>query len=162
MTRRLILMRHAKSDWDDPVLRDIERPLSERGRVNATALGDWLRSRGYLPDAVLCSSATRTAETFVGLALECPVRYLPELYHAPPATLLTALRQAEGQTVILLAHNPGIGDFAQDIVQSPPDHHRFGDYPTGATLVCDLPVNDWTDAQLRSAQVVDFIVPRDL
>ena len=162
MTRRLILMCHAKSDWGDPGLRDIERPLSRRGREGSAALGDWLRRKGHIPDAALCSSATRTAETFERLKLDCPVRFVPELYHAPPATLMATLREAQGDSVILLAHNPGIGDFAKDIVANAPDHPRFADYPTGATLVCDLPINDWADAQLRSAQVVDFVVPRDL
>ena len=60
--RRLILTRHAKSDWDDPSLPDQERPLNARGRRSARALGDWLASRGYDPEEVLCSSARRTAD----------------------------------------------------------------------------------------------------
>ena len=66
MTLQLILMRHAKSSWDDPAAADFDRPLNGRGRRSAKALGHWLRQRGWLPDRVLCSSARRTRETLDG------------------------------------------------------------------------------------------------
>ena len=62
--RRLILTRHAKSAWDDPRLEDFDRPLNRRGLRAALELGEWLHSRGYEPDQVLCSSAQRTRETW--------------------------------------------------------------------------------------------------
>ena len=84
--RRLILTRHAKSAWDDPALDDHDRPLNGRGRRAARELGDWLASRGYLPEEVLCSSALRTRETWATVAatpLEVipALRILPDLYH---------------------------------------------------------------------------------
>ncbi|MBU2991643.1 histidine phosphatase family protein [Octadecabacter sp. 1_MG-2023] len=162
MTKRLILMRHAKSGWDDPLLSDIERPLNERGRKSATALGVWLSENGYLPDEVLCSSATRTGETFSRLAIDTPVTFKPDLYLASPNMLLKTLKQGTGDTVLMLAHNPGIAEFAEGILAAHPDHSRFLDYPTGATLVCDLPIEKWADAVPRSAHPVDFVIPRDL
>ena len=62
MSKTLILMRHAKSDWSSGVLEDHDRPLNARGQVAAAALGDWLRSKEWLPGEVLCSTATRTRE----------------------------------------------------------------------------------------------------
>ena len=62
--RRLILTRHAKSDWDDPLLADHDRPLNARGRRSARLLGDWLASRGYEPEEVLCSTAARCRQTW--------------------------------------------------------------------------------------------------
>ena len=62
MTRRLILMRHAKSSWDNPFAEDHQRPLNGRGKRSAKAIGEWLRAQGYLPDQILSSSATRTRE----------------------------------------------------------------------------------------------------
>ena len=67
--KRLILMRHAKSDWGDPMLPDHDRPLNKRGRRAASALGHWMREAGLRPDQILCSSATRTQETCARLAL---------------------------------------------------------------------------------------------
>ena len=58
--KRLILTRHAKSSWDDPLTPDHDRPLNDRGKAAAADLGQWLASRGYIPDEVLCSDALRT------------------------------------------------------------------------------------------------------
>lgn len=162
MTRRLILMRHAKSSWGDPAQPDHARPLNGRGQRSATALGDWLRTQGYLPDRVLSSSSVRTRDTFDRLGLDAPAQFSDALYHASPTIMLKALRTASGQTVLMLGHNPGIAAFARSLVATPPTHDRFDDYPTGATLVADFPITDWGDLTPRSGQAVDFIVPRAL
>jgi len=164
MSRRLILMRHAKSSWDTPDLDDKERPLNPRGRRSAAALGKWLTEKGYLPDMVLCSSSQRTRETLDGLKLGVtPVKYLDALYHASTNVLLDTLRESgAGKTALILTHNPGCANFADRILSDPHDHDDFHNYPTGATLVADLPVEHWSDAKFHSGKVVDFIVPRDL
>ena len=97
--RRLILMRHAKSDWNHPGLGDHDRPLNARGIASATALGDWLRAKDYIPDAVLCSSAERTGQTLLGLALPdgVPTTFTRTLYLAEAPQMLEQLRTAEGQ-----------------------------------------------------------------
>lgn len=162
MTRRLILMRHAKSSWTDPRQTDHARPLNERGKESVAALGDWLRVRGYLPDQALVSSAERTQQTFAGLALPLTPVLDDGLYHAGSLRMLAALRAATGRTVLMIGHNPGIAEFARDLVRSPPDHGRFRDYPTGATLVADFAVESWAQITPGTAQVVNFIVPREL
>lgn len=159
---RLILMRHAKSSWGTASLPDHDRPLNGRGRRSAAALGDWLRARGYLPDHVLCSTALRTRETLAGLGLDAPVDYLPSLYLAEPEALLAAVRAAHGHTVLVLAHNPGIAECAALMTPQAPDHPRFSDYPTGATLVIDLPAQGWAALRPGTGMAKDFIVPRDL
>ncbi len=158
----LILMRHAKSSWDDPFITDFERPLNKRGHRSAKALGDWLRSQELVPDEVISSSSTRTGQTFDGLEVPTPVRFTRALYHAGPAEMWQVLAEAAGTCVLMLAHNPGIAEFAQQIVQTPPDHARFWDYPTGATLVVEFPVNAWAEAQSGKGAVTHFVVPREL
>lgn len=162
MTKTLILMRHAKSSWNHPGLDDHDRPLNKRGRRSAEALGNWLREKGYLPDQVLCSDAIRTKETFGHLRLDAKVEYLPELYRATANQILRALSRASGDTVLLLAHNPGISGFAQGIVAEPPEHPRFEDFPTGATLVLRFDEDSWDRIKWRGGEVVDFVVPREL
>ncbi|WP_137701629.1 SixA phosphatase family protein [Marimonas lutisalis] len=164
MTRRLILMRHAKSSWDNPALDDHERPLNPRGKRSAVALGKWLSDKGHTPDIVLCSTATRTRETLDGLRLGVvPIKYLDALYHASTMVMLETLRDhGAGQCVLIVTHNPGCADFADRIVTAPPAHDRFFDYPTGATLVADLPIENWEDADFHSGAVVDFVIPREL
>ncbi|MGM0740585.1 MAG: SixA phosphatase family protein [Pseudomonadota bacterium] len=161
--RRVILMRHAKSSWGQSGLDDHARPLNGRGRRSAKALGAWLRDRNFTPDQILSSTSQRTRETCEQLGFEVKTRFLDSLYHADPDDLLGALQQGEGACVLLLGHNPGIGDFAQDIVDTPPDHARFADYPTGATLVVTFDINDWSALHPgMRGHVEGFIVPREL
>ncbi|WP_372612392.1 SixA phosphatase family protein [Aquicoccus sp.] len=164
MTRRLILMRHTKSSWDDPALPDRDRPLNTRGIRSARALGKWLAEKDYLPDTVLCSPAVRTRETLEGLKLGVvPVKYPDALYHASTGVILDTLHQhGAGKCVLMLTHNPGCADFADRIVTEPLKNDAFFDYPTGATLVLDLPVENWEDAAFHSGEVVDFVIPREL
>ncbi|WP_126978096.1 SixA phosphatase family protein [Frigidibacter oleivorans] len=160
---RLILIRHAKSSWDDPEAADHDRRLNARGRRSAEALGHWLRSRGYLPDQVLCSSATRTRETLEMLGLgEVPTQFVPALYHAEAQAMLAELRKATGQTVMMLGHNPGIAEFAARLLAAPPRHAEFAHYPTGATLVADFGGEGWASADWGTGAALDFVVPREL
>ena len=154
-------MRHAKSDWSYD-LDDHERPLNKRGRQSAYALRDWLGLNDYKPDQVLCSSAERTRETLFRLDIKTETTYLRELYLADAANILAVLKKASGDCVLLVAHNPGIAWFAEQIVSASPDHVRFSDYPTGATLVVDFEIDDWEDIRPGSGSSVDFAVPRDL
>ena len=161
--KRLILMRHAKSNWSHPGLRDIERPLNTRGEKSGTVLGKWLRNRNTLPDEVLCSAATRTQQTLAGLALpEVPTQVTRDLYLAEPEEMLAVLRRATSDTVLMLAHNPGIAELAAALVQDPPEHSGFMRYPTGATLIVDFDITDWNALKMHSGTVSDFTVPRDL
>ena len=165
-TKRLILMRHAKSNWEDPGVADEDRTLNPRGLRGARDLGPWLGSRGYLPDEVLCSTANRTRQTWDGIAASLPagatLRLVPALYQAEADTILGVLRQATSPVVLLIGHNPGISEVAHRLPAQPPLHPGFEHYPTGATLVLDLDIRTWSDLVDGNGQVMDFITPRDL
>ncbi|RXV64752.1 phosphoglycerate mutase [Roseovarius sp. A46] len=160
--KRLVLMRHAKSDWGDPALPDHARPLNERGRRSATALGDWLRTIDAVPDQILCSSSARTQETCARLKLPLAPELHDALYLAEAPDMLRLLRGATGSQVLMLGHNPGIAEFAARLVAAPPDHYRFGDYPTGATLVARFEIDDWADVAPGTGTALHFVIPRDL
>lgn len=166
MTKRLILTRHAKSSWDDPLLADHARPLNDRGIAASADLGGWLASRGYLPDQVLCSDSLRTRETWSRIAAALPgapdADLKPALYHAGPDVMLAVLRHAAGDCVMMVGHNPGIAEFAHRLVSRAPISPEFQRYPTGATLVADFPVDNWAEVAFGTAAVLDFIVPREL
>lgn len=155
-------MRHAKSSWDNPELSDHDRKLNKRGIRSAAALGKWLRDKGWLPDRVLCSSAVRTRETLSGLGLDAPAEVTGDLYRATANQMLRVLTRAEGDTVLMLGHNPAIQLFAEAIVAEPPEHLQFVTYPTGATLVVRFDADDWDKVVWRSGEVLDFVVPREL
>ena len=162
MTKTLILMRHAKSSWSHPGLDDHDRPLNKRGRKSAEAMGDWLREKGHLPDQVISSDAVRTKETYSGLKLTGKAEFTPDLYRVTANQMLRVLSSASGDTVLVLGHNPAIGAFAEEIVEEAPDHARFFDFPTGATLVVQFDIDDWARVAWRRGEVIDFAVPREL
>lgn len=160
--KTLILMRHAKSDWSNPWEADRARPLNKRGRRSATALGRWLRAQALVPDQILCSSALRAQETWAGLALPGRPDLRDSLYMAEPEQMLAELRHASGNTVLMIGHNPGIAGFAQSLVITPPDHDRFDDYPTGATLVVSFDLAAWSVLRPGTGTARHFIIPSDL
>lgn len=117
----LILVRHAKSDWSDPSLRDHDRALSGRGRKNAPEMADRLASTGVVVDIILSSTAVRartTAEAFAE-ALGAPLELVSELYLALGNTLLGTARLAatrhDLETIMVVAHDPGITDLANEL-----------------------------------------------
>ena len=160
--RRLILIRHAKSSWDNPVLSDFERPLNGRGRRSAHIIGDWLRDGAYLPDAAVVSAAERTGETFRRLGFDIPATFTRRLYHASATAMMDALQAQSAANVMMVGHNPGIGDFAERLVVAPPEHPRFFDYPTCATTIIDFDVPDWQAIGWKTGVAHAFVIPREL
>ena len=160
--RRLILTRHAKSAWDDPSLEDFDRPLNDRGRRSARLLGDFMASRGYEPEEVICSPSKRTRETWeqvaaAGLEVRPELRLDDRLFHATPATLLEVLRGATESTVMIIGHNPGIAEFAASLPARPPMDPEFRSYATAATLVVDFQIDNWADLRPGEGSVLDFV-----
>ncbi|MDF3607904.1 histidine phosphatase family protein [Paracoccus sp. DMF-8] len=160
--RRLILTRHAKSSWDNPELTDHDRPLNARGRRSALELGDWLASRGYDPEEVLCSTAQRTRETWEWvssaiLEVRPNIRFEAGLYHASPEKMLQILQTAAAPTVLMIGHNPGIAEFAAMLPARVPVDPDFRRYPTAATLVIDFQTDKWADVRPGQGSVLDFV-----
>lgn len=159
---RLILTRHAKSSWDDPAMANHDRPLNDRGRRSARELGDWMASRGYEPEEVLCSTATRTRETWervAGAPLEVrPILRLERgLYQAGPEKMLEILRSGTQPTLMMIGHNPGIAELAALLPARAPANADFRRYPTAATLVLDFQIDSWADLRLGDGSVLDFV-----
>jgi phosphohistidine phosphatase len=162
LTRTLILMRHAKSSWDDPRLADHDRPLNKRGVASAVAMGGWLRNNGHVPDTAVSSSSERTGQTFIGLGFDVPVTFTRTLYHAGPEMMMDVLRGQLANSVLMIGHNPGIADFADRLVSRPPRHPRFFDYPTSAVTVIRFDTDKWKKIGWRSGQPIDFAIPREV
>ncbi len=163
MSLTLILMRHAKSSWDNPLNLDHDRPLNKRGRSAARALGQWLENKGLLPDEVLSSTAVRTHETWTRLGLTAPeVRFERSLYHAPAERMIPLLHRATGKTVLMLGHYPGIADLAHRLATAPVRHTRFHDYPTCATTVLTFSDTRWEHVRFKTGTISEFVTPSDL
>jgi len=153
---RLILLRHAKSEWGDAGQEDVDRVLAQRGRRDAPRIGDWLRALGDAPDRILVSAAARTRETWALTGLDGAPEFREDLYLATPGTILSVL-PAEG-CVLVLGHNPGLGVAAMRFAADPPDDEDFRRFPTCACAVLDFdgpPV--WREGRLAA-----FTTPRRL
>ncbi|MEO0361669.1 MAG: histidine phosphatase family protein, partial [Pseudomonadota bacterium] len=116
--RRLLIMRHAKSDWGGHGLADHDRPLNRRGRLAAALMGAFLREDGLRPDLALVSSALRTRETWELMGLDAPTETLAVLYHAAPDAIFAAARRApdDARTVLILGHQPGLQAAANALI----------------------------------------------
>jgi phosphohistidine phosphatase len=160
--KRLALLRHAKSSWDDPDVADHERRLNARGRREAPRVGAYIRDKAVGPDLVLCSSARRARETLELLGLKGPdILIEDELYGAAAAELMDRLRRVGDLvgSVLLVGHNPGIEDLAAGLVE---ESKRLGSFPTAALADLRLPIATWEDLRPGVATVNAFVTPRTL
>ena len=167
--RRLILLRHAKSDRPAGVA-DRERPLNPRGRRAAPAVGAHLAKAGVRPDLALISPAQRTRETWEAVAAglgDPETRWQPEIYEAPAERILAVIRTAPDQagTVIVVGHNPGLGDLASDLVGEGPREARSRlalEFPTAAYAVIDFDAARWAEVTPKRGRLERFVRPRDI
>lgn len=167
--RRLILLRHAKTERDAPSGKDQDRRLDERGRNDSVEIGRWLALEDYDPDLVLVSTATRTQQTWDLLRATMPsahVRHLPELYGADPSELLKAIHaaaKADPQCLMILAHNPGLHELALALIASGDAAGRRAldaNLPTAGVVVIDFRIDDWDDVGFRSGRLERFSSPK--
>jgi phosphohistidine phosphatase len=168
MGKRLFLLRHAKSSWDDPTLADHDRPLASRGRRASRAISDHLRRERIAPTLVLCSSSTRTRETLeriaVGFDDEVDVRIEPGLYMASARDLLERLREVGGdvESVMVIGHQPAIQELALSLARGGAQVERLrGKFPTAALATLAFR-GSWGGLAPGVAELVAFVKPREL
>ena len=169
MPRELLILRHAKSDWDSGAARDFDRPLAKRGKKDAPRVGEWLYREGLVPDQVISSPAERARQTAVKVCKSMDfkkkkIRWDDEVYEAGVADLLGVLARCsrEARTVLLVGHNPGLEDLvrylAADEAEEPSDGKLL---PTAALARLEMP-DDWSALKVGCAQLVDVTRPRKL
>ncbi|MFC4351591.1 SixA phosphatase family protein [Fodinicurvata halophila] len=172
--KQLLVLRHAKSSWDDPDLEDIERPLAKRGRRDAPAMGRALHARGIEADSVLCSDAQRTRETWSLLAPEwltdgpLPIEVTRTLYMASAKRLLQLCRETEEpiQRLMLIGHNPGLHELCLRLCGTARDPKELtqlrSKLPTAAFLLLSFPMDNWAMLEEATGRLELFLRPRDL
>jgi phosphohistidine phosphatase len=173
---RLLLLRHAKSDWSGAHDEDDhDRPLSERGVDAAPKIAAYMRSHGYDPALVLCSTSRRTKETLkliVPAFAQAPqIRYTRQLYLAEWPQLLAEVRKAPpaASPLLVIGHNPGIHQLALALSLQPrgaAEQSRAQElarkFPTGALAVFDFDGTQWLDVKPGAGRLVDYTRPKDL
>ncbi|MCJ8191440.1 SixA phosphatase family protein [Sphingomicrobium aestuariivivum] len=163
----LFLLRHAKSDWGDPGLRDVERPLNARGREAAQAMGRHLDTLGTI-DQLWVSPATRVEQTIEGLRASCPglpePQVVPSLYGASADTLIMLARQARGERLMIVGHNPGLHDCAFALVRGQGGEgmeQLARKFPTAALARIGIE-GDWPMLDRGRGRLLGFTRPKDL
>jgi phosphohistidine phosphatase len=171
--RRLLLLRHAKTENDAPSGRDQDRRLDERGRIDAADIGGWIARHPPFPDLVLVSPAIRAHQTWEiawaamkGLVPQPQIELVPELYGADPIQLLQTIRMASAtdpQRLLVIGHNPGMHELALALAGSGDASGRKAladNLPTSGLALFDFPVDDWADVAFRRGQLVQFVSPK--
>lgn len=169
--RRLMLLRHAKSDWSQPGQRDHDRELSARGRTAAPQIGAYLAARALAPECALVSTARRTRDTWKLVAPSLATRpktlFDDRIYEARPGDILAAIREtpASCQSLLVVGHNPGLQELALLLIKdgSQDDIDRLAEkFPTAGLAVIDMPADDWASMRTGSGRLDSFITPRGL
>src|ERR1700709_620626 len=171
--RRLMLLRHAKTENDAPSGRDQDRRLAARGRSDAAEIGGWIGRHPPFPGLVLVSPAIRAHQTWEiaweamkDLVPEPEVELVPDLYGADPAQLLQAIpdaSSADPKRLMLVGHNPGMHELALALAGGGDATGRKAladNLPTSGLAVFDFAIDDWSDAAFRGGQLVLFISPK--
>ena len=165
----LLLLRHAKSSWDQPELADFDRPLAARGRRAAPLVGRWIAKKKWRPSLVLCSSAQRARETLALVLAELPdaptVRYLKTLYLASPSRIAQMLRRQPEETgsIMVVGHNPGMENLSLQLAagdRSTAVLAMAEKFPTAALAHFKLP--SWQTLGQERSELKHFVRPRDL
>jgi len=169
--RRLMLLRHAKSDWSAPGTRDQDRPISARGREAAPKMGRYMARHGLVPDLVIASPATRVTET---LALVLPAfakqpKAMPnaQLYETDADEILAVIKEAPRSvhSLLIVGHNPSLADLASLLMAAGDVEARqrlIERFPTAALAVIDFPLDDWSKIHPKSGRLDRFVVPKAL
>ena len=162
--KQLHILRHAKSSWDAPDLPDHERPLAPRGEKAAVRIAEHARSEGIAPNLVLCSTALRARQTLAAflpvLSGDVEIRLEEALYGAGVETVLTRLHDVDEAvgSVLVVGHNPTLHELAVALTGRDDALEHF---PTGALATMAL-ATPWADIAEGSAELVAFVVPREL
>jgi phosphohistidine phosphatase len=175
--RRLMLLRHAKTEHDAPSGQDQDRRLDDRGRLDAAAVGSWIGRHLPVPELVLVSTAVRAQQTWeiVGQAMQDATRAgtpppqvesLDELYGAEPTQLLQLIRMAEAtdpRQLMVVGHNPGMHELALALTGSGDAAAKKAledNLPTTGLAILDFAIEDWNEVAFRRGTLVRFTSPK--
>lgn len=168
--RRLYVLRHAKSSWDEPPIPDIERPLNRRGRRAGKLIADHLRAGGVTPQAVIRSPAVRTEQTFELIAEGLPENTTtwsePRAYAASADVLLELLRELPPElgSAMLIGHNPGAQELVLALAGSgerEPLARLRRKFPTAALATLSFE-GEWVDLRAGGARLEALVRPKQL
>ncbi len=160
--KNLFLLRHAKSSWDDPDLKDFERPLNQRGLEDIPVMAARFAERNLSVTSIICSPALRTKTTArlfseaINYGGEAIISN-PELYFAGVGMFLKAtnLIDDDSESAMLVGHNPAITEFANAMANV-----AIENIPTCGLVQLQLDIDTWSQAELGKATMLEFDYPK--
>ncbi|MCD9186055.1 MAG: histidine phosphatase family protein [Pyrinomonadaceae bacterium] len=158
--KKLYILRHAKSSWDNPVLADFERPLNERGIKTADFMGKFISENDLLPDLILSSPATRARETANIIKktaeLQAEIKFEENIYESSPQMLLKILSEIKEnfQTVMLVGHNPGLEGLIKTLTG------ELQSMPTAGLAVIEVNAEKWKEIKPESGILQNLVRPK--
>ena len=170
LMRRIILFRHAKSDWPEQV-DDHDRPLAERGRLASPRMGKYMAEENLRPDLVVTSSARRARETWElarsAFMHDIPEKIEPRIYDAAASAIFEIIKQTppDVRVLLLVGHNPGLHELALRLIGEarPADMSRLQHkYPTAGLAVIDFDIAAWTELREHLGQLERFETPKSI
>ena len=172
--KRLFVLRHLKSSWDDPLLEDHDRPLAPRGRKAAKLLAEHIRAAEIEPAVILCSTSQRTRETLRCVLPDHEALIEPELYDAGCRELIARLQRLPGElsSAMIIGHNPAVQMLVLKLAGAKgrgdpergadsPLRHVERKFPTGALATLGFE-GDWAALGPGRAQLIDYVRPKEL
>ena len=168
--RRLLLLRHSKTERPEPGERDRDRKLMPRGRADAPLIGAYMARHRLIPDLVLVSPAQRTVETWalVGAAFSKAPKVMKNdrIYNAGTETLADLIRETDdARSLLLVGHNPGLHDLATELIGSGDVEARESlneKLPTSGLVVIDFAFDDWSELHDSAGRLDQFVTPRSI
>lgn len=165
MQRTIVMIRHAKSSWANPLQSDFERPLNDRGEKDAPMMGARLKKLGLHPDLIIASTAKRAAQTARKIADaigydESRIQWHDSLYHCIPAVFEELIYELDDSVreVFIVAHNPGITDFVNQFSPS----FSTDNMPTCGVVAASFEADSWTGFNQHNKKVFLFEYPKKL
>lgn len=162
--KKILFMRHAKSDWNDPALTDKERPLNLRGQKAAAFMGNYFKQQGVMPNLIMVSTAVRTAETYNILAENMQyngkVQWDDHLYLAPMQIISKTIRNASNDVdfLMIIGHNPGM----ESMVEWTNKEMIYAQMPTATAALFELNIDSWSDFSSRIGKLIWLVRPKEL
>ena len=169
--RRLMLLRHAKSDWTCPGVGDRDRGLTQRGRESALKVGEYMACHALGPDLAVCSPVARARDTWAivsqAFADPPPLHYEERLYETKAEAILQVISGTEPSVhaLLVVGHNPGLRDLAELLIATGDLEVRrrlLEKFPTAGLAVIDFALDESTRIHPRAGRLDRFIVPRQL
>ncbi len=158
--KRLYLVRHAKSDWGDAKLSDMDRPLNERGLSDGPKMAQKLVTKGYKTDLIVSSPAVRaksTADFFIKAFNSKNHQIDPKLYQADIDDIINICIRMEdkNKSIMLVCHNPGLTYFANVICDA-----NIDNVPTMGVMAIDVDTDLWENLDMSKLKLIDFLYPK--